>query len=221
MAVSVLRTLTSPTHVTVSPGIQLPARLPCSSTSTVLILSASTALPSGLKSCVTSSYSGDWHIYDRALLQITARGHVPLCNACGMHVLGSQRGRVAYLQPDPLPGNSVCRVQDWREASAAAPLAACARASCCAIREAAPLAAAASGARKLHAQDQPPDCARPCDNAPDCDQPSCIQVQGISASLEPAQVDQMHGPEPVETVTHPATVCMHARRRAVLSRAWA
>lgn len=82
-------------------------------------------------------------------------------------------GEVGHLHPDPLPGSSVCRVEDWCEASAAAPVAACSRASCRAIPEAASLAAAASGACKLRAQDEPPDGARPRDNAPDRDQPPC------------------------------------------------
>lgn len=176
----------------VSPGAQqLPARLPISSISTVLNRPAPTALPSGLKSCRvkrchmcwasflprTLCIAKDYHhiaVYSRHACKRGRRRPNSLTfynlflSSC-LKRTDMELGDEAYLQPDSLPGNSVRRVKNGCEGSAAAAIAASQRAGRCTIRECAPLAAPTPGACILHAVDKLPDRACANDCAPDCD----------------------------------------------------
>ena len=57
----VLMTFTSPTQVTMSPGVQLPVRLLLSSISTVLRRSPANVLPSGLRSYMSEGQRSAAH----------------------------------------------------------------------------------------------------------------------------------------------------------------
>lgn len=78
---------------------------------------------------------------------------------------------VLYLQPDPLPRDGLSGVRKGCEALAAAAISADCGSRSCALWESAPLAAAAPGACKFHAEDELPDWAGSLDHSSDSDQP--------------------------------------------------